>query len=101
MAGMASRYAAALFELASEQRELPHVEQDLARFVSLVELSDDLRRLIRSPVFSSDEQEAALAAVLQRAEIGGLAANFLKLVAKNRRLFAALDMIGAFRAMAA
>ena len=33
--------------------------------------------------------------------IGGVAANFLKLLAKNRRLFAVADMIKAFRAIAA
>jgi F-type H+-transporting ATPase subunit delta len=101
MAGMAGRYASALFELASDERLLPQVEQDLNKFASLVSLSDDLKRLIRSPVFSSDEQEAALAALLQRAEIGGLTANFLKLVARNRRLFAVMQMIDTFRAMAA
>ena len=40
-------------------------------------------------------------AVLERAGIGGLAANFLKLVGTNRRLFAALDMIQGYRALVA
>lgn len=101
MAGMASRYAAALFELASEEGQLARVEQDLVNFEQLLALSEDLRRLIRSPVFTSDEQLAALSAVLDRAQITGLAANFLKLVAKNRRLFAVPQMIDVFRAMAA
>jgi len=39
--------------------------------------------------------------VLAKAGIGGLAANFLKLVASNRRLFAVRDMIKAFRALVA
>jgi F-type H+-transporting ATPase subunit delta len=43
----------------------------------------------------------ALSAVLERAGIGGLAANFLKLAASNRRLFAVRDMIRAFREMVA
>ena len=61
----------------------------------------DLARLVRSPVFSADEQLKALSAVLDRAGIGGLAARFLKLVTANRRLFAVHDMVRAFRQMVA
>ena len=101
IAGVAGRYASALFELAEEQKQLAQVEQDLISFQELLNESEDLRRLVRSPVFSSDEQSAAISAVLERAGIGGLAANFLKLAARNRRLFAVPDMIRAFRAMCA
>ena len=56
---------------------------------------------MKSPVFSAEEQGRAIAAILDKLEIEGLTANFLKLVAKNRRLFAAPDMIKAFRALLA
>lgn len=101
MAGVAGRYASALFELAEEERQLAQVEQDLTSFQQLLDESEDLRRLVRSPVFSSDEQLAAISAVLDRVGIGGLAANFLKLVTRNRRLFAVPDIIKAFRGMCA
>jgi F-type H+-transporting ATPase subunit delta len=101
MASMAGRYAHALYELAVEARQLPVVEQELQTFQDVVDLSEDLQRLIRSPVFSSEEQQAAISAVLSRVGIGGLTANFLGLAAHNRRLFAVPDMIKAFRAMAA
>ncbi len=100
-ASVAGRYASALFELAREQKSIPAVETDLTSFAKLLDGSDDLRRLVASPVFSSDEQGKAISAVLAKAGIGGLAGNFLKLLAKNRRLFAAGDMIKAFRAIAA
>jgi len=61
----------------------------------------DLARLLRSPVLSADEQGRALSGVLDKVGIDGLAANFLKLVATNRRLFAALDMVKAYRALVA
>lgn len=101
MAGVAGRYASALFELAEEQGQLAQVERDLTGFEQLLNESEDLRRLVRSPVFSSEEQGAAIAAVLGRAGIGGLAGNFIKLAARNRRLFAVPDMVRAFRAMCA
>ena len=98
---MAGRYATALFELALEANAVEAVKADLDRFDALVAESADLNRLVRSPVFSAEEQLQALAAVLEHAGIGGLAANFFKLVAANRRLFAVHDMIKAFRALVA
>ena len=98
---MAGRYATALFDLAIEANAVEAVKADLDRFDALVAESGDLNRLVRSPIFSADEQLQALAAVLDRAGIRGLAANFLKLAASNRRLFAVRDMIKAFRALVA
>jgi F-type H+-transporting ATPase subunit delta len=97
--GVAGRYANALFELALEEKALEKVEQDLNRFNQALDAVEDLRRLVRSPVFSAEEQERAIAAILKEVQIEGLTANFLKLIARNRRLFAAPDMIKAFRAL--
>jgi len=47
------------------------------------------------------EQTRALSAVLDKTGIDGIAANFLKLVAAKRRLFAARDMVKAYRALVA
>jgi F-type H+-transporting ATPase subunit delta len=63
--------------------------------------SADLKRLVRSPVFSADAQSRALSAVLENAGITGISANFLKLLTANRRLFAVTDVIRAFRALVA
>lgn len=101
VAGVAGRYAAALFDLAREQNALSEVEQDLAKFQQLYDESDDLQRLVRSPVIAADDQGRALGVVLGKAEIGALAKNFFALVARNRRLFAVPDMVRAFRALAA
>lgn len=101
MASMAGRYAAALFDLAKEERQVPQVEADLEAFQSMLDESADLRRLVRSPVISAEDQSKALAAVLAKAGVSALAANFFKLIARNRRLFAAADMIRDFRALLA
>lgn len=101
MSGMAGRYAAALFELAKDGGAIDAVSADLDSLYSLLAESEDLRRLTKSPVFSAEQQENAISAVLDRAGIGGLTAKFVKLVAKNRRLFALESMIKGFRALAA
>ena len=99
VSGMAGRYATALFELALAENAFDAVEADLGRFDALLAESADLARLVRSPVFGAEEQTKALAAVLDRAGIGGLAAKFLKVVTSNRRLFAVRDIIKAFRSL--
>jgi F-type H+-transporting ATPase subunit delta len=99
--GVADRYATALFELAREAKALDEVAQELARFNAALDASADLARLVKSPVFTAEEQGKALAAVLEKLEIEGLTRNFLLLVAKNRRLFAIPDMSRAFRIMLA
>jgi len=99
--GVAGRYANALFELALKEKALELVEQDLNRFNQALDTVEDLRRLVRSPVFSAEEQERAIAAILEKLQIEGLTANFLRLIAKNRRLFAAPDMIKGFSAILA
>jgi F-type H+-transporting ATPase subunit delta len=101
VSGVAGRYATAIFELALEQKALDQVAADLNRFSEAVDAVDDLERLVKSPVFTAEEQGRALAAILDEIEIEGLTRNFLLLVAKNRRLFAATDIIRAFRAMLA
>ena len=63
MASMAGRYAAALFELAKDQRQLAEVERDLVSLPAMLDASEDLRRLVRSPVISADDQAKALTAL--------------------------------------
>jgi F-type H+-transporting ATPase subunit delta len=97
VSGMAGRYATALFELALGAQAVDAVKADLDRFEALISENADLRRLVRSPVFTAEEQSKAITAVLGRVGIGGLSAQFLKVVTANRRLFAVRDMIRAYR----
>jgi F-type H+-transporting ATPase subunit delta len=101
VSGVAGRYATALFELAREAKAVDTVKADLDRFDAMVSDSADLARLVRSPVFSADAQGKALGAVLEKAGIGGIAANLLKVLIANRRLFAVRDVIKAFRTLVA
>ena len=101
VSGVSGRYATALFELARDEKSIDAVKADLDRFDALLGESADLKRLVRSPVFSADTQLKALIAVLDRAGITGIAANFLKVLTRNRRLFAITDVIRAFRALVA
>lgn len=101
VSGMAGRYASALFELATEAGQVDQVQADLARFQALLDGSEDLKRLVRSPVFSAEDQLKAISAIVDRAGIAGLAGNLLKVVSANRRLFAVEGIIRAYNALVA
>jgi len=95
--GVAGRYAAALFDLARDQGELDNVDQDLGKFQAMLDQSADLKRLVNSPAFAAEDQDRALKAVMDWASVGATTSNFLRVVARNRRLFAAEDMIKSFK----
>ncbi len=101
ISGMAGRYGNALFELARDEKAVDAVKADLERFDMLITDNPDLNRLVRSPVFGADEQLRALSAIFEKAGIKGLAANFLRVITTNRRLFAVRDMIRAYRTLVA
>ena len=96
VAGLAERYAAALFDLADERKALDAVATDLTGLRRLIDESADLRRMIRSPVLQRDAQARAIGAVADRAGLNRLTHNFLGLLARNRRLFALPEMIQGF-----
>lgn len=97
VSGVAERYASSLFELALESNALSEVSAALDGFQAMIDGSEDLQRLIKSPVFGAEDQLKAISAILDKAGISGLAANFIKVTASNRRLFAVPGMIRAFR----
>lgn len=93
VSGIAGRYASALYDLADEQKQLDEVADDLRSLRAMMAESEDLRRLVRSPVLKREEQARALAAVTERAGLSQLTRNFIGVVARHRRLFALSGMI--------
>lgn len=98
---MPGRYAGALFELASGQGKAAEVEKDLSAFRALYDESADLRRLVASPVFTAEDQDRAIKALSDKAGLSELTTNFLRVITRNRRLFALPQMISAFKSLAA
>ena len=99
---IARPYANALFELAQGDGNLTEVEQGLVAVSKLAADSPDFGRFLRSPVITADDKATALDAILAKA--GGvhpLVSNFVRLVARNGRLFALTNIITVFRELAA
>ncbi len=97
ISSVAERYASSLFDLALQTKSQAGVGGDLTRLETMIAESDDLKRLINSPVFSADDQYNAITAIADKAGIKGLVGNFVRVVAKNRRLFAIPGIIRAYR----
>ena len=95
------RYAQALFELAKEQGQAAAVEADLKSLKAMRAESADLRTLIASPAFDSDDKARGLAAVAAAAGFSETTRKFLGLVAANRRASALPGMIASFEKIAA
>jgi F-type H+-transporting ATPase subunit delta len=101
ISGVAARYASSLHDLASAANSVDAVAKDLDLFSSIVEGNDELKRLVSSPVFASSEQLGAVAALVEKAKIGELTGNFLKVVARNRRLQSLSSIVTAYHEITA
>ena len=100
-ASLAGRYASALFELASENGTVTAVETDLETLQAALSESDELANVISNPQLSRKEQGDAVASVAKHLGLSDLTTKFLGVLAANRRLAKAPDMISAFKTIAA
>ena len=100
-AGLAGRYASALFELARESNTIDAVQKSLGTLKTGVTESADLSALIASPVVGRADAANAIAAVAKAMKLDSLTAKFLGVLAENRRLADLPKMIDAFAAIVA
>ena len=87
-AGIASRFATALFELVRESGSVDQLEADVAALRDVLARSADLNALIRSPAYNRVEIAGAITRIARHMELGHYLANTLGLMAMKRRLFA-------------
>jgi len=99
--GLAGRYVTALFELAQEHKQLDRIAEDLKNLGKMIRESDDLYRVIRSPMLTRTEQGKAMEGLLKKAGMCDLTERFVGAVVHNRRLFALPSMIHVFMNMLA
>ena len=100
-ASLAGRYAAALFDLASEAGTVTAVESDLEKVAAALAESAELRAMTTDPKVSRKEAEKALWGVSALLGLSELTQNFLGTVAQNRRLSKLDGIIRAFKSIAA
>jgi F-type H+-transporting ATPase subunit delta len=94
---VAVRYATALLDMAEEAKSIESVEKDLLELEKMILASEDLQSLLQNPLIGQEKQEKALSAIADKAKFNKLTKNFLGVLAQNRRLSAALGIVGAVR----
>ncbi|WP_294328751.1 F0F1 ATP synthase subunit delta [uncultured Sphingomonas sp.] len=100
-ASLGGRYATALFDLARQQGQLTAVESSLKTVSAAMTESADLSALVKSPLVGRDDAARAIAALVPVLGLDPLTANFLGVLAQNRRLGDLPAIIRAFRDLAA
>ena len=95
--GIANRYATAVFALAQEEKALAQLESDVDQLSAALHDSADLRDLISSPLYSRDQQQAAIGAVAAKMGLSQTTQNVLGLMASKRRLFVLPQLLSALR----
>ena len=100
-ASLAGRYAAALFDLASEAGTVSAVESDLERLDQALRESTELRTMIRNPEISREQIGRVMVGMGDYLGLSGLTRNFIGVLAQNRRVAELPAMIRAFSAIAA
>lgn len=101
VSGVSGRYATALFELADEAERLDVVARHMATLAAALKESADLRDLVRSPLYTREQQAAAMAALCDALGVDAPTKNMIGLMASKRRLFALGDVIADFQALLA
>ncbi len=96
---IARRYAAALFDLALEEKQLEETAKELAGLQSLFSQNDELAQTMTSPVYSRQDKVAAMEALTNQAKASKIATNFIKLLTQNDRMAAFPTAVAAFERM--
>ena len=94
---IAARYATAVFDLAKEGKKLKALETDVGALDAAITDSADLRTLLTSPLYSRDEQGAAITAVAKKMKLSPTVANVMSLLAAKRRLFVLPQLVSTLR----
>ena len=82
-----SRYALALFELSSENKEINDVERDVTNLKQIYDYDSNFRNFLKNPTKSVSSQMEAIKVVSKILKFKKTLANFLFLIVSKRRIF--------------
>ena len=97
--GLPGRYALSLFEITQEEKNnnfIKEIDTQLMSLSSLIDNNNDFKSVIKSPIFSTDEQLSIMNDILETIKIHGIIKNFIGVLCENRRLSLLPDIIKAF-----
>lgn len=83
---IARRYAQALADVASQNREEEKVKQELSAFAGFLHSSEDFAAIVASPVVSQSDKLKILNSIIERTRPGKTVQNLLRLLLRHYRL---------------
>jgi F-type H+-transporting ATPase subunit delta len=96
LSATAQRYAAALADVAMEQKSAEAVKRDLAAFVEMFFASADLRNALESPAVNRDVKLKVITTIAGRMGLNAAVQNFICLVVDHRRTEMLREMVQVF-----
>jgi F-type H+-transporting ATPase subunit delta len=96
LSATAQRYAAALADVAMEQKSAEAVKRDLAAFVEMFFSSADLRNALESPAVNRDVKLNAITTIAAKMGMHEAVRNFICLVVDHHRTEMLREMVQAF-----
>ena len=81
------RYSRALFEVASETKEIDKVESDVRNFQSLFNSSSEIKNFIQNPTQSKNTQNSVINLLSEKLDFSKNLKNFFLLLVEKRRIF--------------
>jgi F-type H+-transporting ATPase subunit delta len=96
LSATAQRYAAALADVAMEQKSAEAVKRDLAAFVEMFFSSSDLRNALESPSVNRDVKLKVITDIAVKMGLSAAVRNFICLVVDHRRTEILREMVQAF-----
>ena len=75
---------------------IKEIDTQLMSLSSLIDNNNDFKSVIKSPIFSADEQLSLMNDILETMKIDGIIKNFIGALCENRRLSLLPDIIKAF-----
>jgi len=96
---IAKRYARAFFEIAEEAKQLEKYYKELSGFSAIIDGNEDLKEFLANPIFDQNEKKAVIESILQKTDISGITANFLKLLADKQRIVILKDICDTYMEM--
>jgi F-type H+-transporting ATPase subunit delta len=97
---LAKRYARAILELATEQKQVDRVGKELSEFAKMWEASEELRDLYANPKFTSDARKQVLVELTTRAALSPVVRNSVLYLSDRGRLPALSEIAVAFNELA-
>ena len=90
---ISDRYALALYDLASENKVIDPVLDNLKSIQEVINKNRELKLLVKSPLIFSNDKLEILLKLMSKQNLNQLSVTFLKVISKNKRFASLLSII--------